>query len=394
MEANFFDALPVYQRFEDLFDSDAFIPAPDGWHVVVTDIRGATEAIAQGGYRYVNLVGASTITATLNAAAPTQLPFSFGGDGATLLVPECLLPAAADAAHGTRRMAEWEFGLDLRVGSVSVKQLRAHGCDVQVARLQLADECFQTMFSGGGIARAEDFVKDEDTASRYALPPATAEPEADFSGLECRWNEIPSPHDENLTLLVKARSASTEERRRLYRNVLAQIKAIYGAPEKHRPLTAETLLPSFSPGRLHGEARVRTDRSGWARVRYTAKIWFQNVLLDWFVKRDVETEAARWRDYIALLVQTSDYRKHDDMLRMVLAGSADQRRQLLRWLDTLREAGALVYGHHRAEHALITCMVFERMGQQIHFVDGARGGYAEAAKELKAQLADVYRGAA
>jgi len=35
---------------------------------------------------------------------------------------------------------------------------------------------------------------------------------------------------------------------------------------------------------------------------------------------------------------------------------------------------------------LMTCLVFERHGQQVHFVDGADGGYAAAAKEMKKRL--------
>jgi len=32
---------------------------------------------------------------------------------------------------------------------------------------------------------------------------------------------------------------------------------------------------------------------------------------------------------------------------------------------------------------LMTCLVFERHGRQVHFIDGADGGYAIAAKKLK-----------
>jgi hypothetical protein len=47
-----------------------------------------------------------------------------------------------------------------------------------------------------------------------------------------------------------------------------------------------------------------------------------------------------------------------------------------------------VYGVHVSRHALMTCLVFDRFGKQVHFVDGANGGYALAAKQLKQQLAD------
>ncbi|MEP0899817.1 DUF3095 family protein [Nodosilinea sp. FACHB-13] len=38
------------------------------------------------------------------------------------------------------------------------------------------------------------------------------------------------------------------------------------------------------------------------------------------------------------------------------------------------------------DRALMTCLVFERSGREVHFVDGADGGYALAAKPLKEKL--------
>jgi hypothetical protein len=47
-----------------------------------------------------------------------------------------------------------------------------------------------------------------------------------------------------------------------------------------------------------------------------------------------------------------------------------------------------VYGLHISDRALMTCLVFERNGRQVHFVDGADGGYALAAKEMKQKLSE------
>jgi hypothetical protein len=35
---------------------------------------------------------------------------------------------------------------------------------------------------------------------------------------------------------------------------------------------------------------------------------------------------------------------------------------------------------------MLTCLIFERMGRQIHFVDGADGGFTLAAQDLKQRL--------
>jgi len=385
MAASFYTALPVVETFDELLAPEAYTPVPADWHVMVADVRGSTQAVANGKYRDVNLVGASTIVSVINACAPEPLPFVFGGDGASMVVAPHQLAAAIEALQATRRMAQEEFDLDLRVGGVPVADVRAEGADVRIARLRLTEHAAQAMFAGGGLALADALVKAPSTAATYALPEPTAPPEADFSGLECRWNEIPSPQEENVTLMVDALGDTPAAQQATYRRVLRRIEQLYGSPDTYRPLSTQVMLPSFSPKRLQAETRVRTPRSGWTRFWYTAKIWGQNILLKWFVAQDIETETGRWRDYIDLLVRSSDFRKYDDMLRMIVAGTAANREQLVAFLSEEQASGHLRFGHTVSSHALITCVVFERMGHQIHFVDGARGGYTLAARAMKRQ---------
>jgi len=50
------------------------------------------------------------------------------------------------------------------------------------------------------------------------------------------------------------------------------------------------------------------------------------------------------------------------------------------------ERGEIVYGLHRADSALMTCLVFSlEKAEHIHFVDGSDGGFTSAAKNLKAK---------
>ena len=57
-----------------------------------------------------------------------------------------------------------------------------------------------------------------------------------------------------------------------------------------------------------------------------------------------------------------------------------------KFLPSLVEA--LFYGIQISDSALMTCMVFDRKDRHLHFVDGASGGYALAAKQMKGQLAE------
>jgi hypothetical protein len=71
---------------------------------------------------------------------------------------------------------------------------------------------------------------------------------------------------------------------------------------------------------------------------------------------------------------------------MVLDVSATQRRAIEAYLAAEHEAGRLVYGVHAADAALMTCIITDLQANHVHFVDGANGGYALAAKQMKAQL--------
>ncbi|MDE2617909.1 MAG: DUF3095 family protein, partial [Burkholderiales bacterium] len=54
--------------------------------------------------------------------------------------------------------------------------------------------------------------------------------------------------------------------------------------------------------------------------------------------------------------------------------------------QALQDAGQVDYGLHSSDHALMTCFV-RSMTQHVHFVDGGDGGYAMAARQLKARQA-------
>lgn len=383
MSVDFYARLAPLTRFAAITDGASFTPLPADWHLLITDVRGSTRAIAEGRYKEVNMVGAASIVAVLNAADHLDLPFVFGGDGATLAIPAALLGPARAALASLQALARESFGLELRAGVVPVADLAAAGLTVRVARLAVSEHYAQAIFSGG-LAYAEALVKGP-AAGPYLVPPAADAAGADLSGLECRWRDIPSRHGETVSLLVTPAPALPEaERGLVLRAAIAQIEAVYGADADYHPLAVERLRVSRDPARLLVEARARAPRGRLARLGYVARIWLLNLL----VAAAAAAGRARWWDrYRDLVFRTADYKKYDDTLRMVLSGTPAQRARLEAYLAARHAAGELAYGLHVADRALMTCLVFERMGRQVHFVDGADGGYALAALALKGRLA-------
>jgi hypothetical protein len=380
MPADFYARLPATDRFSDLADPARYAPVPADWHVVLTDVVGSTEAVRAGRYRDVNYVGAASIAAVLNASGRADVPFVFGGDGATLVVPPELLAASAGALAALRVHAAERLGLTLRAGVVPVVEVHAAGHRLDVARLQVAPGYAQALIAGGGLGWAEGRVKDPATAPRYAVAAAPDEAADLYAGLECRWRDVPSPNGETVALLVEAVGPGAAD---VYRAVLGTLDALYGAGDAPHPVTLRGLRLSTDPRRFGPEARLRRPGRG---ARYRAELWARNLLGRTLIRLGQRTAETDWAAYPGLVREATDYRKFDGVLRMVLAGSPEQRRRLEAFLEAEYRAGRLAYGLHVSDRAVLTCLVYERMGQQVHFVDGAGGGYTAAAVFFKRRL--------
>ena len=116
----FYSDLPVLTDFVQITNHDNFVAVPDDWLIVITDVVGSTRAIEQGRYKDVNLLGACSIVSVLNIADEVDVPFVFGGDGASLLIPPTLLGETTRSLRAIQTLAKEEFSLSLRVGIVPV----------------------------------------------------------------------------------------------------------------------------------------------------------------------------------------------------------------------------------------------------------------------------------
>ena len=380
MSELFFQSLPNVERFTDVSNYHSFEPVPDNWFVVVADVRGSTEAVEKGQYKDVNMVGASAIIAVLNMNRKLLIPFVFGGDGATLLVPPIFESDCRAQLPGLITLAENAFGLNLCVGLVPVAVVRDAGFDVRVLKYAASEDYYQAMILGGGVSYAEQLVKNEQAGKPFRLTVEHQNSEVNLQGLECRWQDIHSEQGEVVNLLVQVINCDPENSLQVYQDVLSVIRDIFGTTAFMPNLQTESLHLSLKRSVLKKEAVV-TTQSAWSAWW---KAWYllgANVL-----GRLLLRFSAKWQGYQDRLVETSDYKKFDDMLRMVLSGSEQQRQQLQQRLAQLYAKGNIVYGLHVSDRALMTCLVMDRFGQQVHFLDGADGGYTRAATMMKQQL--------
>ena len=380
-EVAFYAELPVLTEFSAVSEPERFARLPADWHVATCDVRNSTAAVQAGEYKEVNTVAAAAVSAVLNAAGEIEVPFVFEGDGSAFCVPPTLLEDVRAALAKTRDLARASFGLDLRVATLPVSRVREAGFDVLVARYQVSENYVQAVFAGGGMAWADRYMKDPASAALCAIGAEVAA-RGSHEGLECRWQDIPSPHGETVSLIVRAAGGNPA----IYRELIAKVGEIYGSDEACHPVTLPALSMTLNGRRLDNEAGVRAAGSRW---RY--RMWVRCVVvLGWFLmKFGIRTKDTDWSRYRQTLVRNSDVRKFNDVYRQVLAGNAAQREALTAWLEARFARRELAYGLHVTDRAHMTCLVFDYSGRHLHFIDGADGGLFAASKGFKERAAQL-----
>src|SRR5262249_7243214 len=122
---DFYASVPVFTRFEEITDAKLYVPLPDEWLLGLADVRSSTAAIARGGYKSVNMAGASVVAAVGNALGTHVFPCVFGGDGAVFALPPQHRALAREALAACIAYAQEELGMSLRAALVPVSAVRA-----------------------------------------------------------------------------------------------------------------------------------------------------------------------------------------------------------------------------------------------------------------------------
>jgi hypothetical protein len=175
----------------------------------------------------------------------------------------------------------------------------------------------------------------------------------------------------------------------VYLGVLNVIQNIYNDAEIYRPVQKKSLELTTDTAELVNEIKIRSESdSKLKRLLYTRLLPWKIRLGRYLMDNGKSTMDTDWGKYKESLVTNTDFRKFDGNLRMVISGNAVQRNSLEQFLKKQYQKGQLNYGLHISDRAIMTCVISDYNLHHIHFVDGADGGYAMAAKTLKKQLKD------
>lgn len=373
----FYQALVPFDSFDDVVRRDRYRPLPSDWIIAVTDVSHSTEAIEQGRYREVNTAGAAVLAAVSNALPDLEFPFTFGGDGASFAAPGAYSSIIKDTLAKTAAWAEDALGLTLRIAVIPIADIRAEHLDVLVARFAPSSNVTYAMFAGGGLAWAERKLKQ----GGYTVPRAPMGVTADLTGLSCQFAPISTKHGVILSLIVVPRDDPTS-----FMEVIQELLQTLRSDDPGlRPLPAEGPLPAWTGDHLDHAIKTGSRKMPFAsRAAKCLRAILARVstLLGFPI---AGLHEARFRRE---LVENTDFRKFDDGLRMTVDCSSELADVIDARLEEAQRQGACFFGTHRQLAANLTCFVpSPTQANHVHFIDGASGGYAFAAANLKRNIA-------
>ena len=361
----------------DLLDNEEdFKNVPESWYVIVVDIQNSTNAVKEGNHHQVNLTATGAIISVLNTIRKFQgnieIPYFFGGDGATFIVPFSLLDKIVQVLDNYRIHIKRKTNLVLRVGQINVKELVEKNVQLKIAKHQLTEKLSIPIVLGNGLKVAEHIIK-----SSFKEKNTTSFDESllNLEGMECRWDEI-SPDKSQAKVVCLLLDATVEATQSdIYKQVLSQMEKDFGSFENRQPIKNTKLRLDANPKKVLEEMKISLVSNNWM---YFLKSWLKTNFGKIYLNL-----TSSGKQYLKQIGQLSHTFMLDGMINTVFTAEQSKIDNFIAFLDNLEADNKLIYGIHVTHASVMSCYVLDRRTTHSHFVDGTEGGYTSAAKMFK-----------
>lgn len=358
---------------------ELFQKVPDDWYIVVTDIKGSTASVENGFSEIVNLIATGSIIAALNIASKyaVDIPFFFGGDGATLLIPAILHKEIMEALILHQKNVQKQFDIYLRVGDITVSHVYKKNQVLKITKASINKLHIIPIVLGNGLLLAEKIIKSNDNGPYKS---SNKKAGLDLEGMECRWNKVSPPGNLNEVVSFLINAIDESKQASIFQNILEKTNEIYGSLNDRNPISVSKLKLKFNYQKIKTELKASNKKLG---IKNFLKVWISGLIGKYFYLPN-----SAGRKYLKELTQLSDILVIDGRINMVISGTPKQRLLLTNYLDFLEEKKVIIYGINVSNTSILSCYVRNRNEKHIHFVDGGSSGYTRAAKILKEKISN------
>lgn len=380
-DKNFYANLKIPDKtlVDLLKDESSFTAIPKTWHVVVVDIQNSTLAVEQGRHHEINLTATGAIISVLNTIRREkkyiQIPYFFGGDGATFIIPDIILEKIISVLNNFSYHIKTNTGLILRVGEVSVAQLTTETSHLRIAKHKLTEMLTIPIVLGNGLKLAEEIIKNNFTERSLVNFRSDL---LNLEGMECRWNQIDPTKTGNKVVCLLVDSISEKEQGIIYSEVLKELESIFGSFKSRQPIKSNKLKLDFSFKKIREEMKISVVQRNWF---YLLRNWIVTLLGSIYLNL-----TNNGKQYLKQIGQLSHTFMLDGCINTIFTGDQMEVDRFLSFLKKMEVEKKLIYGIHITHASVMSCYVLDRKTKHAHFVDGTEGGYTSAARMLKEKL--------
>ena len=365
-----------------LTDESCFSHIPKTWYVIVVDIENSTKAVNEGKHHQVNLTATGAIISVLNTIRKEkkniEIPYFFGGDGATFIVPQIILKSIIVILENYSLHIKRNTNLTLRVGYVPVNTLASEKHNLKIAKHQLTAQLTIPVVLGNSLKKAEEYIKkkfEEKNTINFK------ENLLNLEGMECRWKQIKPFHNKQKVICLLLDATTEINQREIYKNVLAKMDANFGAFKDRQPLEASILKLNYNISKIWKEMKVSLANKS---LTYLIKNWTSTLIGKFYLNLSEDG-----KQYLKQISQLSHTFMLDGMINTIFIADEDKIKPFIEYLDKLENDNKIIYGIHITHASVMSCYVLDRKTKHSHFVDGTEGGYTSAAKMLKRKLKNI-----
>lgn len=361
---------------ELLKDESLFSSVPKNWSIVVTDIKNSTVAVANGLHNDVNLCATGSIITVLNTIKgidkKIQIPYFFGGDGSTFIIPNNLVQPIIQALNNYSQHIANTLKLNLRVGHIQVEDVYSNKVTLRITKLRHNKYLTTPVVLGNGIKFAENYIKQSFEIADTIKDKNIA---LNLEGMECRWDEIYPNEPQKKVICLLVNCEDEKKQAEIYGTIMNEINYIFGDLDNRNPITTLKLKLNTSLEKIRKEMYVKVGEN---QSKYLINNWLITVFGKYYFKF---FKAGKL--YIYRVSQLSDTIMLDGSINTVISGNDKQIKRLQIFLDDLESKKKIIYGLHTTHASIMSCYIEDREEKHIHFVDGTEGGYTSAAIMFK-----------